>query len=40
VALHREVIAERLAAYRRGEMTSRPLSEVREELLARLRTVH
>jgi len=36
---HREVIAERLAAYRRGEMTSRPWSEVREELLARLRTV-
>jgi hypothetical protein len=35
---HREVVAERLAAHRRGEMTSRPWSEVREELLARLRT--
>ena len=36
---HREVIAERLASYRAGTMTSRPWSDVREELLARLRTV-
>lgn len=36
---HRQVIAERLGAYRRGEMTARPWSEIREELLARLRTV-
>ena len=36
---HRQVIAERLAAHRRGEMTSRPWSEIREELLAQLRTV-
>ena len=36
---HRLVIAERLAAYRRGGMTSRSWSEVREELLAHLRTV-
>ena len=36
---HRRVIAERLAAYRRGEITARPWSEVREELLSRLRTV-
>jgi putative addiction module component (TIGR02574 family) len=35
---HRQVVAERLAAHRRGEMTSRPWSDVREELLARLRT--
>lgn len=35
---HRQVIAERLAAHRRGAMTSRPWSEIREELLARLRT--
>jgi putative addiction module component (TIGR02574 family) len=35
---HRQVVAERLATHRRGEMTSRPWSEVREELLARLRT--
>jgi putative addiction module component (TIGR02574 family) len=35
---HRQVLAERLAAHRRGEMTSRPWSEIREELLARLRT--
>jgi putative addiction module component (TIGR02574 family) len=34
---HRQVVAERLAAYRRGEITSGPWSEVREELLARLR---
>lgn len=34
---HRQVIAERLSAYRRGEMTARPWSEVREELLERLR---
>jgi hypothetical protein len=36
---HRQVIGERLAAYRRGEVTARPWSEVREELLARLRTI-
>lgn len=36
---HRQVIAERLAAYRSGEMTSRLWSVVREELLGRLRTV-
>jgi putative addiction module component (TIGR02574 family) len=36
---HREVIAQRLAAYRRGELTARPWSEIREELLTRLRTV-
>jgi putative addiction module component (TIGR02574 family) len=36
---HREVIAERLTAYRRGELTARAWSDVREELLARLRTV-
>ncbi len=35
---HREVVAERLAAHRRGETTSRPWPEVRDELLARLRT--
>jgi putative addiction module component (TIGR02574 family) len=35
---HRQVVAERLAAHRRGEMTSRPWSEIREELLARLRS--
>ena len=34
---HRQVVAERLAAHRRGEVTSRPWPEVREELLARLR---
>lgn len=34
---HREVVAERLAAHRRGEMTARPWREVRDELLARLR---
>ena len=34
---HREIVAERLAAHRRGEVTSRPWSEIREELLARLR---
>lgn len=33
---HREIVAERLAAYRRGETSSRPWHEVREELLARL----
>ena len=33
---HREIVAERLAAHRRGETTSRPWHEVREELLARL----
>ena len=36
---HRRVIAERLAAYRRGEMTTRSWSEVREDLLAQLRSV-
>jgi putative addiction module component (TIGR02574 family) len=35
---HRQVVAERLAAHRRGEITSRPWSEIREELLTRLRT--
>lgn len=35
---HREIVSERLAAHRRGEMTARPWPEVREELLARLRT--
>ncbi len=34
---HRQIVRERLAAYRRGEMTSRPWPEIREELLARLR---
>jgi putative addiction module component (TIGR02574 family) len=34
---HREVVAQRLAAHRRGDMTSRPWSEVREDLLTRLR---
>ena len=37
-AWHRQVVAERLAAHRRGEMTSRPWAEVREELLARVRS--
>ena len=36
---HRQVIAERLAAHRRGETALLPWSGVREELLARLRTV-
>jgi hypothetical protein len=31
-------VSERLAAHRRGEMPTRPWPEVREELLARLRT--
>lgn len=35
---HRRILAERLAAYRRGESTFRPWSEIREELLARLRS--
>ena len=35
---HRQVVADRLATHRRGEITSRPWSEIREELLARLRT--
>ena len=35
---HRQVVAERLAAHRRGEITSRPWPEIRDELLARLRT--
>jgi putative addiction module component (TIGR02574 family) len=34
---HRDVLAERLAAHRRGESNARPWPEVREELLARLR---
>lgn len=34
---HRQVVAERLAAHRRGEVMSRPWPEVRDELLARLR---
>jgi putative addiction module component (TIGR02574 family) len=36
---HRRVIAARLAAHQRGEMTTRSWSEVREDLLARLRSV-
>jgi putative addiction module component (TIGR02574 family) len=35
---HRQIVAERVAAHRHGEMTSRSWSEIREELLARLRT--
>jgi putative addiction module component (TIGR02574 family) len=35
---HRKVVAERLAVLRRGEISSRPWSEVREDLLTRLRT--
>jgi putative addiction module component (TIGR02574 family) len=35
---HREIAAERLAALRRGETRARPWPEVRDELLARLRT--
>lgn len=35
---HRQVVADRLAALRRGEIASRPWSEIREELLAHLRT--
>jgi putative addiction module component (TIGR02574 family) len=35
---HRQVIAERVAA-RRGEATTRPWSEVRDGLLARLRAI-
>lgn len=34
---HREVVAQRLAAQRRGDAISRPWSEVREDLLTRLR---
>jgi putative addiction module component (TIGR02574 family) len=34
---HRDVVVERLAAHRRGDTTSRPWSEVREDLLTRLR---
>jgi putative addiction module component (TIGR02574 family) len=34
---HREVVAQRLAAHRRGDAISRPWSEVREDLLTRLR---
>jgi putative addiction module component (TIGR02574 family) len=34
---HRDVVAQRLAAHRRGDMSSRPWSEVREDLLTRLR---
>jgi putative addiction module component (TIGR02574 family) len=36
---HREIIAERLAAHRRGETSARSWSEVRDELLARLHSV-
>jgi putative addiction module component (TIGR02574 family) len=36
---HRQVVAARLAAHRRGDTTSRPWPEVREELLTRLRTM-
>jgi hypothetical protein len=35
---HRQIVAERLAAQRHGEMTSRRWSAIREELLTRLRT--
>jgi putative addiction module component (TIGR02574 family) len=35
----RRIITERLAAHQRGEMSSRPWSEIREELHARLRAV-
>lgn len=35
----RRIILERLAAHRRGEGSSRPWPEIREELLARLRSV-
>jgi putative addiction module component (TIGR02574 family) len=35
---HRQIVAERVAAQRHGEMTSRRWSAIREELLARLRT--
>src|SRR5438093_10812534 len=35
---HRQVVAERLAAHRRGELTSRPWSDNREEILSRLRS--
>lgn len=34
---HREVVVQRLAAHRRGDTISRPWSEVREDLLTRLR---
>jgi putative addiction module component (TIGR02574 family) len=34
---HREIIAERLAAHRAGEGSSRPWEEVRQELVSRLR---
>lgn len=34
---HRRVVAERLAAHRGGEASARPWSEVREDLLTRLR---
>jgi putative addiction module component (TIGR02574 family) len=33
---HREVVTQRLAAYRRGDMTTRSWSDVREDLLTRL----
>ena len=36
---HRQIVAERVAAQQRGELTFRPWSEIREDLLARLRTV-
>ena len=35
---HRQIVAERVAAHRHGEMRSRSWSEIREELLTRLRT--
>jgi putative addiction module component (TIGR02574 family) len=35
---HRQVVTERLAAHRRGELSSRPWPDIRDELLARLRT--
>ena len=35
----REVVAERLAAHRDGQGSARPWEDVRQDLLARLRTV-
>ena len=36
---HHQIVAERVAAHRRGEVTSRPWSEIRDELLTRLRRI-
>jgi putative addiction module component (TIGR02574 family) len=35
---HRQIVLQRLAAHRRGETISRPWPDIRDELLARLRT--